>query len=169
MGNGRQQPKTRTRRSLGMSRLVATRLPVPSGSTAKGTWEPARAVAQAITVPSPPVAMTRSAPCPTASCRVAAAGGVEDHGHGLGPLDLDRRGRDRSRTATRQTTRVLAVAHMALPLVQVVVNSPIPMFPSIVVGSTTVRHQPRHPSRRPTRRASQTPALAGDPSGSSPG
>src|SRR5215217_1662100 len=47
---------------LGMSKLVASRLPVPPGSTARGTSVPARPVTQAITVPSPPWAMTRSTP-----------------------------------------------------------------------------------------------------------
>src|SRR5215217_5319239 len=51
---------------LGMSKLVASRLPVPPGSTARGTSVPARPVTQAITVPSPPWAMTRSTPSATA-------------------------------------------------------------------------------------------------------
>ena len=49
-----------------MSKLVASRLPVPPGSTARGTSVPARPVTQAITVPSPPWAMTRSTPSATA-------------------------------------------------------------------------------------------------------
>src|SRR3712207_2381299 len=53
-------------RSAGMSKLVASRLPVPPGSTARGTSVPARPVTQAITVPSPPWAMTSSTPSATA-------------------------------------------------------------------------------------------------------
>src|SRR6266511_4111992 len=68
-------------RSLGMSKLAASRLPVPPGSTASGTSVPARPVTHAITVPSPPWAMTRSAPSATAwrvtpwpgSCRVVSS------------------------------------------------------------------------------------------------
>src|SRR5829696_3332116 len=53
-------------RSAGTSKLVASRLPVPPGSTARGTSVPARPVTQAITVPSPPWAMTSSTPSATA-------------------------------------------------------------------------------------------------------
>src|SRR5215218_1472904 len=49
-------------RSAGTSKLVASRLPVPPGSTARGSSVPARPVTQAITVPSPPWAITSSTP-----------------------------------------------------------------------------------------------------------
>jgi hypothetical protein len=57
------------------------------------------------------------------------------------------------RSPRTSPTRVLALAHLPRSLAPASANPPIPVSPSIVVGPTRGRHQPRLPSR------SRTPSL----------